>query len=88
MCVLGERLKAAILFVVIRADAVSFRPNVEACPSFAKHLRAAHGHGVKVMAYRIAWGNAECNEKGNDPEMGNGLRLGRAFFDGAIKVDL
>ena len=74
LCPGGERLQAAVLFLVIRSDALSFRPNTEACPSFAKHLRKSHGLGVKVLAYRVAWGN-------DDEE-------GVAFFDGGIKVDL
>ena len=74
LCPGGERLKAAILFLVIRKDALSFRPNTQACPSFAKHLRQSHELGVTVMAYRVAWGT--------DKEQGVG------FFDGAIPVQL
>merc|ERR1711920_730896 len=33
-----EPVGAVVLFVVNRADAVSFRANAEACSSFAKHL--------------------------------------------------
>ena len=74
LCPEGERLKAAVLFVVIRNDALSFRPNNEGCPSFVKHLRKAHERGVKVLAYRVAWGTGD--------------EEGVAFFDRAIEVDL
>ena len=74
LCPDGERLQAAILFLVNRADALSFRPNREGCPSFVNHLRKAKGLGVKVMAYRVAWGT--------------GMEEGVAYFDGAIEVDL
>ena len=74
LCPDDERLKAAILFLVVRNDASSFRPNKEACPSFAKHLRKANERGLKVLAYRVAWGTGD--------------EEGVAFFDGAIKVDL
>ena len=70
----NERLGAAVLFLVVRNDAFSLRPNKEVCPSFVKHLRKANERGVKVLAYRVAWGI-------DDEE-------GVAFFDGAIKVDL
>ena len=42
-----EDLRAAVMFVVIREDAVSFRPNHEACPSFARYLREASEAGVQ-----------------------------------------
>ena len=73
LCPEGEQLKAAVLFVVIRNDALSFRPNNEGCPSFVNHLRKAHERGVKVLAYRVAWGTGD--------------EEGVAFFDGALKVD-
>ena len=73
-CPDGERFKAAILYVVLRKDALDFRANSGACPSFANHLRKAHDAGVKVLAYRVAWGTGD--EKGI------------AFFDGGLKVNL
>merc|ERR1712224_510342 len=33
----GGQLRAAVLFVVVRSDVRSFRPNVDACPSFARY---------------------------------------------------
>ena len=74
LCPEGERLKAAVLFVVLRCDALSFRPMRESCPSFVNHLRNATDRGVKVLAYRVAWGTGD--------------EEGVAFFDGALKVDL
>ena len=78
-CPDGERFNAAILYVVLRSDARLFRPNSEACPSFAEHLRQARHAGVKVLAYRVAWGTND-EEDAVDTE-------GIAFFDGALKVD-
>jgi DNA-binding sugar fermentation-stimulating protein len=58
------RYLATLLFVVIRDDAVSFRPNREACPSFARYLGQARKQGVQVLAKRAAWGSHE-DEIGN-----------------------
>jgi hypothetical protein len=55
----GERYKATILFVVIRGDAESFRPNVQACPSFGRYLRLAEQAGVEILVKRVSWGNGE-----------------------------
>ena len=55
---------ATLLFVVIRGDAAAFRPNHEACPSFAKHLAEARQRGVQVLAKRVSWGIQE-EEYGN-----------------------
>ena len=68
----GERLNAACLFVVTRGDATAFRPNVAACPSFAKHLASAKGDGVRVLAQRVVWGE--------------GTDMGKAFLGGAVDV--
>ena len=54
----GTRLGAALVLVVVRADVVSFRPNSEACPTFACSLRAAKAAGVRVVARRIAWSDS------------------------------
>jgi len=51
----GARLGAAVLFIVVRNDTSYFRPNAEACPSFARHLREAKAAGVRVFARRIAF---------------------------------
>ena len=58
----GERYAAAVLFVVVRSDATKFRPNAEACPSFARYLGEARRAGVRVLAHRVKWsddGDAE-----------------------------
>lgn len=68
----GERLGASILFVVTRADAMVFRPNHEACPSFARHLMGARDAGVGVFAHRVTWG------EGSDE--------GKAFYSGDVPV--
>jgi len=51
---LGE-YDATVLFVVIRNDAAQFRPNFEACPSFAKYLREAADAGVQILVKRVRW---------------------------------
>ena len=45
-----------VLFVVIRHDAKAFRPNVDACPSFARYIREAKDAGVQVLAKQVIWG--------------------------------
>ena len=69
----GVSLRAALLFVVIR-HAAFFRPNGEACASFARYVREAEAAGVIVMARRVRWGEAE--------------DLGKAFDAGAVPVRL
>jgi hypothetical protein len=54
-----EEYKATILFVVIRGDAESFRPNVQACPSFGRYLRLAEKAGVEILVKRVSWGTGE-----------------------------
>ncbi len=44
--------RAAVLFVVQRGDAVSFRPRDETDPAFGEALRRAATAGVQVLAYR------------------------------------
>jgi hypothetical protein len=68
----GAKLGASVLFVVTRGDAEAFRPNQEACPSFARHLLAAREAGVHVMAHRVTWGE--------------GVDEGKAFYSGEIPV--
>lgn len=70
----GVSLCAALLFVVIRHDATLFRPNAEACASFARYVRDAKAAGVIVMARRVRWGEGE--------------DLGKAFDAGAVPVRL
>lgn len=50
---------ATILFLVIRGDAEVFKPNFEACPSFAKYLKKARDAGVQVLAKRVRWDETE-----------------------------
>ncbi|VEU37588.1 unnamed protein product [Pseudo-nitzschia multistriata] len=45
-----------VLFVVIRHDAKAFRPNIDACPSFARYIREAKDAGVQVLAKQVIWG--------------------------------
>lgn len=73
----GARLSACVLFIVVRSDARSFRPNAEACPSFARYLREAHAAGVKVIARRVRWGDGAEDEP-----------LGAALDDGPLPVVL
>ena len=70
----GVRLQAAVLFVIVRSDAVRFRANDEACPSFARYIREARDAGVRVLAHRVSWGH-------------EGDALGQAFHDGPIPMD-
>jgi len=70
----GATLSAAVLFLVVRGDAFMFRPNHEACPSFARYLREAADAGVQVLAHRVRWGS--------------GSELGKAFWMGPIPVSL
>ena len=68
----GVALRSALLFVVTRHDAGFFRPNDEACPSFARYLREAEAAGVQVLARSVRWG------EGDD--------VGKAFDEGALPV--
>ena len=70
----NERLGAAVMFVVGRKDVEYFRANSEGCSSFAKHLKSAKDEGVHVMAHRVEWG------EGND--------IGKAYWGGALGVEL
>lgn len=62
----GKELDATVLFIVTRSDAVAFRPNHEACPSFARHLKRAEAAGVRVLVRRITWGEGESVGKAFD----------------------
>lgn len=63
-----------MLFVVVRNDVKSMRINPESCPSFAKHAEDAAKAGVKLVAHRIRWGA--------------GKDLGKAFWEGPLKVSI
>merc|ERR1712039_613561 len=65
-------LNSLLLFLVVRRDVESMRINPESCSSFTKHAAAAAKHGVIFAAHRIRWGE--------------GKDLGRAFWDGPLKV--
>lgn len=75
MTIQGEerRVRAAILFVVVRHDVETFRPNYEACPSFARYLKEAKDAGVLVVAHRVRWGEEEGE-------------VGKAFSDGELPI--
>lgn len=63
---LGSR--ATVLFVVVRGDAQAFRPNHEACPSFAKYLRQARDKGVMVLAEQVSFSeDGTCRYRGSLP---------------------
>ncbi|MBI4234564.1 MAG: DNA/RNA nuclease SfsA [Chloroflexi bacterium] len=51
--------RAAVLFVIQRADASAFAPNDTADPAFGEALREAHRHGVEVYAHRCKVSKAE-----------------------------
>ena len=55
---------STILFVVIRGDAKAFRPNIDACPSFARYLKEAHEAGVTILAKQVVWGEESDNQLG------------------------
>jgi len=50
-----------VLFVVIRHDAKAFKPNIDACPSFARYIREAKEAGVQVLAKQVIWGEEREN---------------------------
>lgn len=55
----SKEFDCTVLFVVIRHDAKAFRPNVDACPSFARYIREANDAGVQVLAKQVIWGEEE-----------------------------
>lgn len=61
-----QQFDATVLFVVIRDDAKAFRPNHEACPSFARYLKEAESKGVQIIAKQVCWkvegSHASCYE--------------------------
>jgi len=52
----SKEFDCTVLFVVIRHDAKAFRPNIDACPSFARYIREAKDSGVQILAKQIVWG--------------------------------
>ena len=48
----GQGTRAAVVFVIQRADATGFSPHDKADPDFARVLRDVHRAGVEVYAYR------------------------------------
>ena len=54
-----KQYDATVLFVVIRHDAKRFRPNHEACPSFARYLKEAEEAGVQILAKQVCWGEGD-----------------------------
>jgi len=72
-----SRISAAILFVVVRGDALAFRPNADACPSFARYLREARDAGVRILARQVRWG-----------EESEGEELGTAIDEGNLPIVL
>ena len=57
--VASKKYDATVLFVVIRHDAKCFRPNHEACPSFARYLKEAQEAGVQILAKQVYWGEGD-----------------------------
>lgn len=51
MAATAEGLRAVVLFVVQRPDAVAFAAHAQHDPAFAQTLRKAHSEGVEVYAY-------------------------------------
>ncbi|KON31515.1 hypothetical protein AC482_00560 [miscellaneous Crenarchaeota group-15 archaeon DG-45] len=46
-----ESMRAAVLFLIQRSDAIAFRPNGRTDPRFEEVLKEAAEHGVEVYAY-------------------------------------
>lgn len=67
---------ATILFVVVRHDAKAFRPNIDACPSFARYLNEARDAGVQILAKQVVWG-----------EDSNGGQLGQCFEGDLLDIE-
>lgn len=67
-------LHALMLFVAVRHDVNYMRINEESCSSFAQHAENAAADGVIFAAHRVRWGE--------------GRDIGRAFWDGPLKVQI
>lgn len=59
--------------MVIRNDARAFRPNYEACPSFARYITEAEEAGVQVLAKQVLWGE--------------GIDMGKCFEGPLLDID-
>lgn len=70
----GESFDAMMLFIVSRSDVCVFRPNRQACPTFASRLQKAKQAGVRLVAYRVRWGD------GDD--------IGKCFADSIIPIQI
>jgi DNA-binding sugar fermentation-stimulating protein len=68
-----RKFDATVLFVVIRNDARAFRPNYEACPSFARYITEAEEAGVQVLAKQVLWGE--------------GIDMGKCFEGPLLDID-
>lgn len=68
----GEPFDAMMLFVVSRGDVCVFRPNHEACPTFASRMQKARQAGVRLVAYRVRWGDGD--------------NVGKCFADSIIPI--
>lgn len=51
----NQNFDATVLFVIVRGDAKAFRPNYEACPTFARCLKEAECKGVQILAIQVFW---------------------------------
>ena len=71
----GEKLGAALLFILNRGDAGSVRPNAEACPIFAQTVADARAKGVQVLAHKVRWGTCDAE-------------IGQAFHCGPVPVEI
>mmetsp|Transcript_128700 Transcript_128700/g.223186 ORF Transcript_128700/g.223186 Transcript_128700/m.223186 type:complete len:390 (+) Transcript_128700:74-1243(+) len=67
-------LHSLLMFVVVRHDVEYMRINEESCSSFAQHAASAAASGVRFAAHRVRWGE--------------GKDLGRAYWDGPLKVQI
>ncbi len=50
----GQGAQAAVIFIIQRQDAVSFRPHTKMDPAFSQVLYEAQAAGVKVLAFRCS----------------------------------
>eukprot|EP00466_Bigelowiella_natans_P016046 jgi/Bigna1/45451/e_gw1.123.5.1 len=86
----GCKLNAAIVFVVVREDVETFRPNEEACESFVRHLKIAQDSGVKLLAHRISWKTGSIKNEEDRSTVSSSLRhsLVHAHWDGPISIEI
>jgi len=48
---INEEYKSAVLFLILRDDAIVFTPNIEMDPNFSHTLKEAQNKGVNIVAY-------------------------------------